>query len=175
MRFTIRLYSPHDIDLIALLYRRSFDLASEFRETLYSYVRGDEYIVSIPGEYAEPDYIHRNPHVFHVVIDSSDRDVIEFLNRLPNGYRNATIKNIFRQKMSHPYVPDRTSVPKRSKPKQDRVHPLEPKDALTNIEGKKGPAVIAVPSVQPVHMAQEDSSAETSDIEDAVDAMQNLF
>ena len=104
MYYTIRLYSPHDIDLIELLYRNDYNLPYDFSRAVYSYVRGEDFKVIVPKSELNPSYVRHNPHILKFYVGDDDIDIQDFITNLRDRYRNALLKSIFRYMCDKPYL-----------------------------------------------------------------------
>lgn len=104
MRVTTRLYRQHDMDLIALYYNSNFSLPLASKEVLSAYVNGETFFIKPPSWEPPPRAISR-VIMFHIELDDEhDKDVIEWLQRTKNGFRNGMIKNILRSYLAVPYL-----------------------------------------------------------------------
>lgn len=96
MRIKIRIYNPYDLDIIALSEAPNFSVANAMKQTLKYYAAGKRYLVEIPAltehlkneNYAKGFYVELN--------DETDAQAVAFIKSIPEGYRNAFMKNIFR-------------------------------------------------------------------------------
>jgi hypothetical protein len=96
MRIKIRIYNPYDLDIIALSEAPNFSVANAMKQTLKYYAAGKRYLVEIPtlteelknDNYAKGFYVELN--------DETDAQAVAFIKSIPDGYRNAFMKNIFR-------------------------------------------------------------------------------
>ena len=96
MRIKIRIYNPYDLDIIALSEAPNFSVSNAMKQTLKYYAAGKRYLVEIPAlteqikneNYAKGFYVELN--------DETDAQAVAFIKSIPEGYRNAFMKNIFR-------------------------------------------------------------------------------
>ena len=96
MRIKIRIYNPYDLDIIALTEAPGFSVANAMKQTLKYYAAGKRYLVEIPTltEHLEEDKYVKG---FYVELDDvADAQAINFIRSIPDGMRNAFMKNIFR-------------------------------------------------------------------------------
>lgn len=96
MRIKIRIYNPYDLDIIALSEAKNFSVANAMKQTLKYYAVGKRYLVEIPEL---PDALKNDNYVkgFYVELDDVvDAKAVEFIKSIPDGLRNAFMKNIFR-------------------------------------------------------------------------------
>ena len=96
MRIKIRIYNPYDLDIIALTEAPGFSVANAMKQTLKYYAAGKRYLVEIP---TLTDTLVNEKYVkgFYVELDDEkDAQAVEFIKKIPDGLRNAFMKNIFR-------------------------------------------------------------------------------
>ena len=96
MRIKIRIYNPYDLDIIALSNTRGFSVPNAMKQTLKYYAAGKRYLVEIPTlvDKLESDQYAKG---FYVELDEvEDAQAIAFIKSIPDGLRNAFMKNIFR-------------------------------------------------------------------------------
>lgn len=96
MRIKIRIYNPYDLDIIALTEAPGFSVANAMKQTLKYYAAGKRYLVEIP---TLTDTLVNEKYVkgFYVELDDvKDAQAVEFIKQIPDGLRNAFMKNIFR-------------------------------------------------------------------------------
>lgn len=96
MRVKIRIYNPYDLDIIALAEAPGFSVSNAMRQTLKYYAAGKRYLIEIPNL---TDTLKNEHYVkgFYVELDDvADAQAIEFIKSIPDGMRNAFMKNIFR-------------------------------------------------------------------------------
>ena len=103
-RVSVHLYSPHDIDLITLLYLPGFPFRKAFYEAVKRFAEGrDMDKVSVPESFDYPDYQHRREH--RIMLFFRDEQTKALLDSIQPRYRNAAVKNIFRFMMDRPVIP----------------------------------------------------------------------
>lgn len=96
MRIKIRIYNPYDLDIIALTEAPNFSVANAMKQTLKYYAAGKRYLVEIPNL---TEKLNNEQYVkgFYVELDDvADAEAVNFIKSIPDGYRNAFMKNIFR-------------------------------------------------------------------------------
>lgn len=106
MRVKVRLYRPHDMDLITLKRDETYHLGIEMKQCLVAYANGYKYIApridtdELPGGYVSKSYqmhIELNPK------KPEEKVAIDILKNIRSGYRCAFIKTLFRS--SSIYLP----------------------------------------------------------------------
>lgn len=96
LRIKIRIYNPYDLDIIALSETKGFSVPNAMKQTLKYYAAGKRYLVEIP---TLVDKIDNDQYAkgFYVELDEDeDAQAIAFIKSIPDGLRNAFMKNIFR-------------------------------------------------------------------------------
>ena len=99
MRVKIRLYRPHDMDLIALKRSESYKLGTEMKRCLIAYANGSVYT---PPEFdfkQEPGGYVGKSYQMHIELNSKkpeEAEAIKMLQEIRAGYRCAFVKTLFR-------------------------------------------------------------------------------
>lgn len=96
MRIKIRVYNPYDLDIIALSEAPNFSVPNAMKQTLKYYAAGKRFLVEIP---ALTEQLKNENYVkgFYVELDDEkDVDAINLIKSVPEGWRNAFVKSIFR-------------------------------------------------------------------------------
>lgn len=97
-RYQIRMYKPHDLDLMELVARHRFCLQKAAYCCLAAFVEGKHFVIRIPELREEPLPAKK---VYARTLRLSgekekDREIIRLLNHITPGYRNNFIKNLLR-------------------------------------------------------------------------------
>ena len=97
IRYTIRLYRIHDLDLITFVEQHEFNIAKAIYSSLSAFSKGDHFIIEIPPKRKAqlPDLkrVYRKP----IYLDEEkDKAAIELLDKIQKGYRNNFLKNLLR-------------------------------------------------------------------------------
>lgn len=105
MMVTLRLYRQHDLDLITLYRHPSFSLANAIKRSLFAYVRKEQLTIKQPEPYQiSNDKISKTVQM-HIYLDTEiDKDIITWLKKTKEGYRNSVLKNIIRGYLSAPCI-----------------------------------------------------------------------
>lgn len=96
MRIKIRIYNPYDLDIIALTEAPNFSVANAMKQTLKYYAAGKRYLVEIPNLTEKLDNEQYVKGFYVELDDVADAEAVNFIKSIPDGYRNAFMKNIFR-------------------------------------------------------------------------------
>lgn len=104
MQVPIRLYKRHDLDLIYLYNHKDFSLTKALKLALYGYVNKEKFFINTPKDIQEITSNSNKKSIYFRLIlnDETDKDIIEFISKMPSGYRNSMIKNLFRQYLNGP-------------------------------------------------------------------------
>lgn len=104
MNVIVRFYWQHDLDLVALNMHPDFDMGPWMKRAIVAYARGDEDFY-IPLPRSMPYSVELDNCCTHFrLTPGKDDDVIAVLNGFRSGFRNSTIKIIFRQYLQNFYL-----------------------------------------------------------------------
>lgn len=104
MNVIVRFYWQHDLDLVALNMHPDFDMGPWMKRAIVAYARGDEDFY-IPLPRSMPYSVELDNCCTHFrLTPGKDDDVIAVLNGFRSGFRNSTIKIIFRQYLKDFYL-----------------------------------------------------------------------
>lgn len=106
VKFPIRLYHVHDLDLISYLESYQFSLVKAVYSALTAYVHGEHFVIESPPPKEIQGKIKR---VYYRVLSldpERDREVIDLLYRITPGYRNNFMKNLLRLYLCAPLCPN---------------------------------------------------------------------
>lgn len=122
IRFTMRLYRMHDLDLMYLYKMPNISIQSIVKVMLKNYIKDRNEGCHIATRLSIPDVKHNVPlpktAQFHItLINGEDDDVISWIEQIPKGLRNSMLKNMLRSYLSFPVViPYETEVTEVAKP-----------------------------------------------------------
>jgi hypothetical protein len=122
IRFTMRLYRMHDLDLMYLYKMPNISIQSIVKVMLKNYIKDRNEGCQIATRLSIPDVKHNVPlpktAQFHItLINGEDDDVISWIEQIPKGLRNSMLKNMLRSYLSFPVViPYETEVTEVAKP-----------------------------------------------------------
>ena len=103
-RYQIRLYKPHDLDLMELVARHRFCLQKAAYCCLSAFVKGEHFVIRIPELRKEP-LPGRKVYARTLRLSEkkdADREIIRLLDQITPGYRNNFIKNLLRLYLMYP-------------------------------------------------------------------------
>lgn len=104
MLIKLRIYRKHDIDLLALLANSSFNFVDAVKNSLRIYVRGTGKKISLPVDYTYNRVIdYFSVQVNIPLSETTDADIISFVQRIPKGSRNCLIKSLLRNCLEAPF------------------------------------------------------------------------
>lgn len=103
IRYTVRLYRVHDLDLITFVETHEFNIAKAIYSSLSAFSKGDHFVIEVPPRRVEsmPDLkrVYQKP----IYLDEEkDKKAIDILNKIEKGYRNNFLKNLLRQYLCTP-------------------------------------------------------------------------
>lgn len=103
MNVMVRLYTRHDLDLIALKKNTYFDFNKCLKMAVIAWARGESYSIPSPPSLSKKDFFDDiKPVALHFNLGRDEEDVIEKLKLVRYGFRNSFLKNLFRYYMSAP-------------------------------------------------------------------------
>lgn len=105
MKFTMRLYKRHDLDLLLLHKTKGFSMQKAVKAALLMHLGLiEEYPIPYP-ECSEDVKKFYSSSQFHLSLsekDDNDKAIIRFLNDIPRGFRNSYCKNLTRYYLKKP-------------------------------------------------------------------------
>ena len=116
MVITMRLYRMHDLDLLYLYKMPDISIQKIIRNVLKAYVVERNSIHGIQNRVVIPrtEFPFKTPKsaLIHIRLDDeNDKAVVEWIEQIPKGVRNAMLKNILRGYLSFPMtIPYETDV-----------------------------------------------------------------
>ena len=105
MKFTMRLYRRHDMDLLILHKAKGFSIQKAVKAALYMHIGLSDYQTIPYPDVSEPINVFYSSSQFHLSLSphkDSDAAVIKFINDIPRGYRNSFCKNLVRYYLETP-------------------------------------------------------------------------
>lgn len=101
-KILLRLYNPHDIDLISLMSRHQMDIVKAIYCAITAFAKKESFVIKIPP-LREQTLNPRRIYSRHLILDSEkDKKVVQLLDAIDPGYRNNFLKNILRLYLFHP-------------------------------------------------------------------------
>lgn len=105
VRKTIRIYKFHDVDLFYLAEHYRFNFQKAIYCALREYLKKEVCVIALPKELEEAVCIPKKSICRTLVLhEEKDRDLLEFLQRLPKGHVNGIVKNILRAYLCCPLM-----------------------------------------------------------------------
>lgn len=105
MKFTMRLYRRHDLDLLLLHKTKGFSMQKAVKAALYMHLGLIEvFPIEYPpcSETIDKFYSSSQLHLSLSESDEKDKVVIKFIKEIPKGYRNSYCKNLTRYYLKTP-------------------------------------------------------------------------
>ena len=107
IRYTIRLYPQHDLDLVTLMRTRSFNVPTIAYTALSAFAEGRLFVIEAPPVSEMPDIPNRRVYRKNLILDEEkDAKAIELLESISEGYRNCFIKHLMRLYLCRPFSPE---------------------------------------------------------------------
>lgn len=103
IRYYIRLYKPHDLDLIMYYAKYKFNIASAAYKCGKAFCKGEFFVINFPPPRDTP--LRTNKKIFTYLLkldEKRDADIIRLLNKIAPGYRNNFLKNLLRLYLFYP-------------------------------------------------------------------------
>ena len=92
----LRLYMPHDVDLISLMLTHEIDIVQCLYCAATAFSKGDSFAVKIPPK-RTTRLAPRRIYCKNLILDTEkDKNLLELLGKIEDGYRNNFLKNILR-------------------------------------------------------------------------------
>nr|WP_317428889.1 hypothetical protein [uncultured Blautia sp.] len=105
VRKTIRIYKFHDVDLFYLAEHYHFNFQKAIYCALREYLKKEVCVIGLPEKLEEPINIPKKSICRTLVLhEEKDRDLLEFMQKLPKGHVNGIIKNILRAYLCRPLM-----------------------------------------------------------------------
>jgi hypothetical protein len=105
MKFIMRLYRRHDMDLLLLHKTKGFSMQKAVKVALYMHLGLiDEGSIPYPAVGEPLDKFFSSSQLHLTLSEDNDMDmaVIKFIKDIPKGYRNSYCKNIVRYYLERP-------------------------------------------------------------------------
>ena len=104
IRYTIRLYRLHDLDLITFIMTHEFDIMHAIYSSVSAFAKGEAFLISIPPINNSEMPQLRRVYTKTLILDTEkDALTISMLNRISPGKRNNFIKNLLRLYLMYPF------------------------------------------------------------------------
>ena len=104
IRYTIRLYRLHDLDLITFIMTHEFDIMHAIYSSVTAFAKGEVFLISIPSITTSEMTQLRRVYTKTLILDSEkDALTISMLDRVSPGKRNNFFKNLLRLYLMYPF------------------------------------------------------------------------
>ena len=95
--YPLRLFREHDADILSLIGTTQLSYPKAVYACLKAFVQGNRFTMEIPPNRESPLEKKSRKYRWNLYLDpEKDKDVIGFLNKFNDGYKNCFIKNLFR-------------------------------------------------------------------------------
>lgn len=104
IRYTIRLYRLHDLDLITFIMTHEFDIMHAIYSSVTAFAKGEAFLISIPPITTSEMPQLRRVYTKTLILDTEkDSSTISMLDRISPGKRNNFFKNLLRLYLMYPF------------------------------------------------------------------------
>lgn len=104
VRYTIRLYRLHDLDLITFIFTHEFDLMHAVYSAVKAFSNNESFIIKIPPIAASELPQLRRVYTKSLILDTEkDKNAIDMIERIIPGRRNNFFKNLLRLYLMYPF------------------------------------------------------------------------
>lgn len=104
IRYTIRLYRLHDLDLITFIMTHEFDIMHAIYSSVTAFAKGEAFLISIPPITTPEMPQLRRVYTKTLILDTEkDALTISMLDRISPGKRNNFFKNLLRLYLMYPF------------------------------------------------------------------------
>ena len=101
---TIKIHSPHDLDLCSFIETHEFDITKAIYCSLSALSKGEAFVTMLPPLRPEKK-LRKKTIIKQLILDEKkDKAIIELLEKIAPGYRNSFIKNVLRLYLAAPFT-----------------------------------------------------------------------
>ena len=101
---TIKIHSPHDLDLCSFIETHEFDITKAIYCSLSALSKGEAFVTMLPPLRPEKKLRKRTIIKQLILDEKKDKAIIELLEKIAPGYRNCFIKNVLRLYLAAPFT-----------------------------------------------------------------------
>ncbi len=104
VRYTVRFYRLHDLDLITFIMTHEFDVMRAIYSSITAFAKGEYFIIQIPSAVHTELPPLRYAYTKALTLDTEkDQATIELINKIQPGKRNNFFKSLLRLYLVHPF------------------------------------------------------------------------
>lgn len=123
VRYTVRLYRLHDLDLITFALSHELNVISAIYTSLTAFAKGESFVIQIPPKTHQRLPQLKRLYIKALTLDSEkDKEAIELLALIAPGYRNSFLKNLLRMYLCNPLSEEFFRVVKKAKGSDDVLY-----------------------------------------------------
>lgn len=123
LRYTIRLYRLHDLDLITFAETHEFNVIRAMYSSLSAFAKGEAFVIEIPPRREQkPPQLNRVYIKALTLDDEKDRAAVAVINTIAPGYRNSFLKNLLRLYLCNPLSEEFFKETKRNRNTGDIIY-----------------------------------------------------
>lgn len=106
VRYTVRFYRQHDYDLLSFSMQYRVDLIQILYSSLKAYCKGESFTVKIPERQETLMPSLRRVYIKALILDDTkDKEAVDLLTRIKEGYRNNFFRTLLRIYICYPIPP----------------------------------------------------------------------
>lgn len=103
IRYTVRLYRLHDLDLITFLETHEFSVIRGIYSSLSAFAKGELFVIEIPPRREKKLPALNRVYIKALTLDTEkDKEAVEVLSQIAPGYRNSFMKHLLRLYLCNP-------------------------------------------------------------------------
>lgn len=106
VKYTMRFYRAHDLDLITFIETRQFNIMHAVYSALTAFANGEAFVIEIPPERNVAGEYQRIYSRILVLDSEKDSKAIKLMSTVAPGYRNSFLKNLVRLYLCCPFSED---------------------------------------------------------------------
>lgn len=115
VRYTMRFYRVHDLDIVTFIETHEFNISHAMYSALSAFSNGEAFVIKIPPRRRADLPQLRRVYSRALILDTEkDAKAISILSLIKPGYRNSFLKNLLRQYLCFPlseeFLDDQESV-----------------------------------------------------------------
>ena len=103
VRYLVRLYSSHDLDLVTFTLTHDFDIVRAIYSSLKAFAKGEQFIIKVPPVVRTLPGLKRVYAKVLFLDTEKDKETVELMEKIVPGKRNNFLKNLLRLYLAYPF------------------------------------------------------------------------
>lgn len=104
VRYLVRFYTSHDLDLVTFTLTHDFDILRAMYSAITAFAKGESFIIQVPPATRAVPESMRRIYTKGLLLDTEkDREAIRVLDMVVPGKRNSFLKNLLRIYLMYPF------------------------------------------------------------------------